>query len=1582
MEEEKRMKPTRKGIAKATIVGLLALVMAIPAGMMVMADQSHPAQVVPDQALSNMVKLKYAVFDPMQGVPSVPAGLRAPDYRVTEIVPFIVQGYGPVTEDWKAELMNSGCNLISYIPDYGFLVTMTGEDRDNVASLASVRWVGAFEPAYKLDKSLVGAEGTRTINVMFFPGASNGHVVNLAKNYNAGRVIEVSANEVVNTVMMEIDASWLNTIACMPEVKWIEPYYLPKATNDQCSQLLQGGAVTGGRDIAAHGIYGQTMVACVADTGVRTTHQVWADAGKIVDNYVPPGSTGELGLTGSGTDEHGMATSGSVCGDRTPFNAYTGADGALCDGHAYGADLVFQDIDVADAAEAYVHPPADYYHDMYQIAEFGNNTGSTQPPMTQTGGATVHSNSWGGGAGSPYGADAVMIDQYVWDHNEFVICFAAGNDANARTIGIQAEAKNCIAVGSLNEAGTARSTFSSQGPRLPDGALKPDIATPGEGISTADGASDADFWNEAFSGTSAACPAAAGEAVLMQQYFKEGWYPKGAATPANGFMPSSALVKAAFFSGAVDTGTANAPNNQEGWGRPYVDNSLFFAADTLDAWMVDNKEGLLTGDYVDYQISVAGTTQRLKIMLDWADYPGDPTSSVMLVNDLDLMVTNPSATQYRGNNYAAGWSVATGTGNVDDNKNNTEGVSISAPPAGIWNIRITAQNIARGPQNFALYVTGDLTPGYGTVFMDRTVYGSPDQISIDVEDSNNAAGSVTVMLSTTSGDFENVTVPGTAANSGMYKGGTIPTAAAIIAKNDGTIQLVNGDTITASYIDASPSHTSYAYARADIRGPVITNVYADGIMDTAAIIHWTTNENADSTIYYGPTVALGSTKYDAAMAIKHKVIIKGLNSATTYYFDVASKDASGRSTRDSNGGTHYTFTTTSPTTGGAVVLLVDDDTNTKSERSGTPFERDWINNLNNYGWTYTHWDLAVYGTPTLTDMNSANILLWYVAEGYPQISSEDRPIIGSYLNQTLTPKGTRPMMWLAGQDIGWDMCDAAGTDRDPSWFQYNLAATFRRDDADGGAGTEVGNFQVMNVGHPLNIYGYNNVDLEVEAYDYPVGTPGRFWPDDITRRATGGSAEVWDYSNHAGGGDAGTVSQTAAGAPGQARVVYEAFAHDMIASTNTGANDYRPDLNQIDPERAGILDETIQWLLGGDHPDVDLTYPAGGESLTGSINIQWTVANANSINLYYSPNGGQQWNTIVTGLAGTTTSYTWDISGLLTGPSYQVKVVALRTVTFATLSDYDSSLNFTITGVDNLGPVVMAGSVTADKNPTMDGQGKTMWFNATVTDVGKGGSNINTAEYFIDTTGANGAGTAMTATDGSYNSPTEAVRWSGVEAWAAGTHTLFVHGRDAASNWGGYTNCTFILLGSGPQPQVWQNSTVNTTGWFLFSLSIRNTAGAPFNWLFTDEVGATRVTWDRVMWYNPATPTDPWKQYNKNWPTALNDLTSYTTSMGVWLNVTLTGDGIMHKGGTNWTNDASTPVAISAGWNLIGFPSDDAAYTVGTLKADCAVITTVQGLMPGATYRVTNNLANTQNMGWGRAYWVFATGAGTWTKTY
>ena len=73
------------------------------------------------------------------------------------------------------------------------------------------------------------------------------------------------------------------------------------------------------------------------------------------------------------------------------------------------------------------------------------------------------------------------------------------------------------------------------------------------------------------------------------------------------------------------------------------------------------------------------------------------------------------------------------------------------------------------------------------------------------------------------------------------------------------------------------------------------------------------------------------------------------------------------------------------------------------------------------------------------------------------------------------------------------------------------------------------------------------------------------------------------------------------------------------------------------------------------------------------------------------------------------------------------------------------------------------------------------------------GNNISAAEYFINTDGADGTGTALS---GTFTSPTVNVagRWSPgrFQCLDDGTHTVYVHGMDAAGNWGGTVATTFV----------------------------------------------------------------------------------------------------------------------------------------------------------------------------------------------
>ena len=99
----------------------------------------------------------------------------------------------------------------------------------------------------------------------------------------------------------------------------------------------------------------------------------------------------------------------------------------------------------------------------------------------------------------------------------------------------------------------------------------------------------------------------------------------------------------------------------------------------------------------------------------------------------------------------------------------------------------------------------------------------------------------------------------------------------------------------------------------DVTTPVISNVRVASKSDITAVIEWTTDEESDSVLKYG-TIPSSWANYsyiqsNGSMVTNHSITLNGLNSNTTYYFQVGSKDAADNGPSISN---ELTFTTDPP----------------------------------------------------------------------------------------------------------------------------------------------------------------------------------------------------------------------------------------------------------------------------------------------------------------------------------------------------------------------------------------------------------------------------------------------------------------------------------------------------------------------------------------------------------------------------------------------------------------------------------------------------------------------------------------------
>ena len=100
-------------------------------------------------------------------------------------------------------------------------------------------------------------------------------------------------------------------------------------------------------------------------------------------------------------------------------------------------------------------------------------------------------------------------------------------------------------------------------------------------------------------------------------------------------------------------------------------------------------------------------------------------------------------------------------------------------------------------------------------------------------------------------------------------------------------------------------HAGFGTAAPDTTPPVISAVSANPSYDSA-IISWTTDEAATSTVEYGTSSSFGQTAAPTGYTTSHSVGLSGLTAETTYYYRVRSKDSSGNESVSST----FTFATT------------------------------------------------------------------------------------------------------------------------------------------------------------------------------------------------------------------------------------------------------------------------------------------------------------------------------------------------------------------------------------------------------------------------------------------------------------------------------------------------------------------------------------------------------------------------------------------------------------------------------------------------------------------------------------------------
>ena len=667
---------------------------------------------------SSQVQIRYAAFDPLLDAPEIPAALRSTSQQELRIVQFA----GIPTEAGRQAILNVGGKIIGYLPSNSYVAHLSADQVERVRGAATVRWVGDYHPAYRIDPALIASnrfQQSAIVRYNIVVADKRTDKPALANNVRAigGAVTDTHGGGLLITVALT--GPQLAQVAGLNEVLWIDEW--TDIGYDMNNARIQGG----GNYIESQAGYTGTGVNAHIYEGVEAGHQDFTGTVTVVNS-------------GNTASSHGHCTAGIVFGN--------GTSNASVRGMAPDCGKFF--------------------------------TNGTSTPRYTTFGHLVNNHgvshttaSWGGQRTFFYTSTSASSDDMIFDHD--LAWTQSQSNAGNQDSRPEAWAKNVFSIGGVAHGNNSsagddswQSGNASIGPAS-DGRIKPTLTAYYDQIGTSDRSGSSGYsnnnWYSNFGGTSGATPIVAGHNVIAIQMFTDeissgvGQFGQQLRVPGGSshqnrphFPTLKALQVVSASQYAFTAGSTDNRRVHQGWGFPNLQTMWNMRQKTF---IVDETAPITQGAVHSYGISVAPGEAALKCALNWAELPANPASALHLINNLSLKVTAPNGTTYWGNNQLQNgvWSLPGGSA---DTINSLECVFVQNPAAGNWNVEVFATAIVQDshvetPQvdaDYGLVVTG----GQGTQvqFAQFTTYGFGCDTSIVIPEPpcytwNPAAGTLT-----------------------------------------------------------------------------------------------------------------------------------------------------------------------------------------------------------------------------------------------------------------------------------------------------------------------------------------------------------------------------------------------------------------------------------------------------------------------------------------------------------------------------------------------------------------------------------------------------------------------------------------------------------------------------------------------------------------------------------------------------------------------------------------------------------------------------------------------------------------------
>lgn len=619
----------------------------------------------------------------------------------------------------RAALAQAGVVLGQPLTGRAYLATVKRRLDESASALRAIRWVGSLGAEDKISPELARPDGApwarRTpgrieLVVKLFPDADIASVAARVQGFG-GRVLGQAVS--AKTLAVSLPAGRERDLATQEDVRLLEPL-LPPGQGESDRARVHVRAVAGA--IPAGSPNGTGAVVAVFDgEHVRANHPDFGARAAQGDG--PPQALGQ----------HATMTAGIIAGDGSQSVAGGAASANQWRGLAPGAQIRSYNF-----LNSGGDPVTDYLDD---VTEAVTNDG-----------VHVLNNSWGDSgctnfAYGSYAGRAPFLDGVT--HGDLgspaAVVFAAGNErdgiagsndtsclsdtaapfANYTTINHPKGAKNVLLVGAVDSANNSMSGYSSWGPTL-DGRLKPDVVASGQhnGTMTSEvSVIDNPFGNPVgaanqqgyrvpnhptnqfiyawFSQTSSAAAITSGSLGLLINAWQTTF--PGRPDP----LPSTLRALTVHNAEDLDDSTTwfnPGPDYASGYGLIRVDASL------QSVQRREAVEGSVNqGETARFFLTIPAGATEVKVTLAWDDPPALENADPALINDLDLVVRDPSGTRHFPWTLDPANPTANAVRNAEDHVNNLEQVVVNAGVTpGTWEVDIVGTAVAAGPQSFSV----------------------------------------------------------------------------------------------------------------------------------------------------------------------------------------------------------------------------------------------------------------------------------------------------------------------------------------------------------------------------------------------------------------------------------------------------------------------------------------------------------------------------------------------------------------------------------------------------------------------------------------------------------------------------------------------------------------------------------------------------------------------------------------------------------------------------------------------------------------------------------------------------------------